>query len=261
MSSMISMNRTFRSPLLLLVVAALAVVAAACGDDDDDNAASFSEGDPVVCDQLANDSYRYTFVYQFTTDSPEPKPTNVVQGPTDAQFTQQITGTVEDNDSFMADISNEFGGGPTVYGVVKDNGRSWFERSADQWTEEELPEGRGGTVIPMLPVNLCIAIAPDIDTSAGGVSEDVGGIDSLRYDVAPLTSDFPDRSQDFGPQSDVAALINDFNGSVWVAESGGYISKMELTGTGTYPDGTVLDIRITYEISDVGSEIDVDPPI
>ena len=247
---------------LALALLAIVVLASACGDDDDDgNASSFSQGDPVVCDRLASDSYKWTFFHQFTTDAPEIAPTDVAQGPGDAEFKQEVSGEVEDNDSYLAQISNEFPPGPpTEYGVVKDNGRSWAQRPTE-WQEEDVSDGQPGTIIPHLPFTLCQAIAQDIDTAAEAQTEDIGGIASLRYDYAPLVSDFPERSQDITPQSDIAILVNEFNGSVWVADGGGYITKMELTGTGTYEDGTVLNVTYRYEVSDMGGEIDVDPPI
>jgi hypothetical protein len=252
------MNR--KLAFFLVTVASLAIVSA-CGGDDDD-AVSFESGGPVICDRLETDSYTYIVDVEFTTESPEPKPTGVRQGPPSGSFTQHIEGQVEDSDSFMGDIVNDDASASrTEYSVVVDNGRSWWNPTG--WQEQPSRDGRPGVSVPHLPLTLCQSLAQDIDTSLAAESEEVNGIKSLRFDASPLSTDFPDRSPDgpFGAGSDVAVLVNEFNGAVWVAERGGYINKLELSGTGQYEDGTVLNVSIRYEISEMGADIDVDPPI
>jgi hypothetical protein len=245
---------------LLSAPAALLVLAStACGGDDDDEATAFDAGSPVVCDTLSNESYTYNAMFQFTVEAPEVRPTGVPPGPESTQFTQDIAGEHEDADSFKATTvaSDTFREYPAV-SAVYDDGRVWTSNPTG-WTEQP-PRERLGDNIPYRPVDVCTALAPDIDTTWDTESEEINGVDSHRFDVEGLVSDFPDRSPGLGGGADIAQLVNEFDGSIWVAEDGAYVTKMELTGSGTYPDGTALSVIFAYEITEMDADIDIAPP-
>lgn len=253
-----------RKTLGLFTLAAIAAVAAsACGGDDDGGVA-FTPG-TVVCDALANTSYRYNASVHFVVDAaPTPTPEGVVPGPGAADIAQVILGAVEDADSYQAEMTfNQAGASaPTTTGAIHDDGKAWLQ-SGGRWTPQ-VTEGSSRPVelIPYLPKTLCAALAPDVDAMAPDhASEDVNGVPSQRFDYALLTSDFPDRSPDFGGSSDVGSMINVFSGSVWVANDGNFISKMQMSGQGRYADGSVLHFEISYEVSDWGSDVKVEPPL
>jgi len=66
----------------------------------------------------------------------------------------------------------------------------------------------------------------------------------------------------FGPNSDMAILMQTMDAEVWLAEEGGWPVKMDLQSKGLYVDGHQLQIRIHVELSDVNDkDIKVEPPI
>jgi hypothetical protein len=248
-----------RTKLTLLSTAAalLILTSAACGDDDD-QATAFDAGNPVVCDTLANQPYTYTSTFQFLTGAPEVRPTDVMPGPDTAQFKQEVDGAHEDADSYEGTVvaSDYYREYPAIIAVYDDGG-AWSSVDGE-WEERDLVASPN--MIPQRPVNLCAAIAPDVDTTWDSEREDVNGISSHRFDVTDFVSDFPDRSPGVGPTSDISQLVNEFDGSIWVADNGSYITKVDLAGSGTYPDGTVLNVAFVYEITEMDADVDISPP-
>lgn len=116
--------------------------------------------------------------------------------------------------------------------------------------------------VPYLPADTCRALAPDLFLSdVASVSETVSGISAQKYHFDSLETDIPDRHPSFGPQSDAARFVNVYSGDVWVADEGGYIVKMDLSGTGQYENGRELTIEIAYDLSNINSgSIRIQPP-
>jgi hypothetical protein len=243
------------------VAALVALATFACGGDDDDDVA-FTPG-TVDCDTLINGSYRYNVSIHYIVDpSPTPLPSGAGPGHPAVDLRQELVGSVEDADSFAAEMTFIDRSVASTTGAMHDDGRGWLQ-SGGRWTEQVASAERPvGDLVPYLPKNFCQALAPDIDTTVSDrESEDVNGIRSQRFNYTDFVTDFPDRTPDFGGGSDVGVLINEFDGSVWVANNGNFISKIDMSGEGTYPDGAVMHFSIAYEISDLGADINLEPPI
>jgi hypothetical protein len=243
------------APIVLAL--ALALFVTSCGDDDAGDIGAGLDSGGVNCAALKDQPYRFLSTVTYNVEAPvSPTPEGVPPGPDPITLTQQIAGVVEDADSYQADMSLINGAITNTSSAVRDGNSSWLKTTGD-WTEQSGEY----ELVPYRPLELCEAMAPDIDVgTATGVTEDVNGISSARLDLAALETDWPDRSTDFGPGSDVATLINAFNGSVWVAAAGSYISKAQLTGDGIYPDGSLFHFEISYEVSEYGAAITVVRP-
>lgn len=241
-----------------LAVPFLGIVLAACGGGTS-SVGPVYEGGPVVCDALESSSYTYTLDTGFDIDNPDivPAPTGVSRGPPDTTFATNVEAEVEDGERISATITNGDGFSTTTFASIVADGGVYLQFGSRGW--EKQPADRPLELIPYRILGLCNAIAPDLDLDSltGTLDESIA---SQKFEIGSLVMDFPSRTRDL-VGGDVDALIEVFDVTVWVALNGSYISKVELSGTGFYGDGTSLAFHLSYEISDVGGNVSVDPPI
>lgn len=116
--------------------------------------------------------------------------------------------------------------------------------------------------LPYQPNQLCTALAPDIDTTklGAGQAETVNGISSQKFTLQVLQTSFFANERDFGSGSDVAANIKTLDGTIWVADSGNYPTKLDISGVGQYSNGQPISVKMTFELSDVGGDITIGAP-
>ena len=118
--------------------------------------------------------------------------------------------------------------------------------------------------IPYLPADTCASVAPDVflDQADSVAEEAVAGEPATKYHFDDFETELPARHRSFGPQSDAARLIDSFGGDIWVADEGGYIIKIDITGVGAHPNGRELSVEISYELSAVNDgSIRIEPPL
>jgi hypothetical protein len=256
----LTMNR-YR-PALLAAFAVLALLAtAACGGDDDDVPSTSLAAGAVGCEQLLNDSYQYTV--QVDTDvGPLPTaPLPTGQGRPAFHFTTTVNGKVQDGVKLQATVENTDGPNKTVYEAIQigDTGYLKFEDELG-WKASDTSLRR--IPFPYWPMAVCQSIAPDIDTSAldAPESENLNGVDTERFELAGISTDFFKRSPEFGPGSDAAAYISSLSGTLSVAKEGRYPAKFDVTGQGNYPSGQVFTMQIQFDAWDFGADIQISEP-
>ncbi len=234
------------------------LILAACGSGDS-NVGPTYEGGPVVCGALEASSYRYTLDAVFDVDNPDivPPPANVRPGPPDSHFSTHVDAEVEDGDRFRATVTNDDGGSSTTFDAIVTGDRVYSRFGSGEWATLGFSEGASDP-IPYQPASLCEAVAPDLDLGSltGTLDE---AIASQKFEIDSLAMDFPARTVELRG-GDVDVLIETYDVIVWVAQEGSYISKVDLSGTGFYEDGTSLTFQLSYEISDMGGDSNVDPP-
>lgn len=126
------------------------------------------------------------------------------------------------------------------------------------WEVSELSRDFVGYYFPR---DACDSLAPDLILSdLEGTPEEVNGIAATRYHFDELETGFFARHISFGGASDAGRFVTTMSGDIWVAEVGGYIVKMDMAGTGNYPNGRELEIDYSYELSDVNAKVAVEPP-
>lgn len=233
------------------------LILAACGGGDSSAGPSY-EGGPVVCDVLEDSSYTYTLDAGFLVDNSDivPIPTDVAPGPPAGHFSTHVDGEVEDGERFRVTIFNEDGISSATIGSVVADGGVYMKYESDDWQQRI---GDGTDPIPYRPLALCEAMAPDLNLDSLTGTTD-GASASQKFEIDSLAMDFPSRIFDLAG-GEVHRLVETFDGNVWVAQEGSYISKVDLSGTGFFADGTSLTFQISYEISDMGGNFNVDPPI
>ena len=234
------------------------LILAACGGGASSVGPTY-KGGPVVCDALEAASYTYTLDAAFDVDNPDivPPPADVRLGPPDGHFSTHVEAEVEDGDRFRATITNEDGGSSTTFDAIVTSDRVYSRFGSGEWATLGFSEGASNP-IPYQIASLCKAVASDLDLdSLTGTTDEA--IASQKFEIDSLAMDFPARIDELRG-GDVDVLIGAYDVTVWVAQEGSYISKVDLSGTGFYEDGTSLTFRLSYEISDMGGDSSVDPP-
>jgi len=253
----VRMPSLFARVVSLGLLGALAVLAA-CGGDDDDSAAY--GGGTLVCEAMNAEPHRYAATAVFDGVAPDVPIEGAPAAPPPFHFESNIDGEVEDADSISADVFNTDGGAAqgNVSGIIND-GKRFLRNETSGWQNVDNADP-GYSPVAYQPLKTCQALAVDFDPSGfEGQDEEVNGIASTRYEISEFRSDFPDRMPDVGGGSEVSSLVNVFSGIVWVSDTG-FISKLDLTGVGGYPDGTTLSARFTYDLLDWGADIDIQDP-
>lgn len=235
------------------MAAAVLLALVACGGSADlGPRRSLAAGD-ITCEQLFNESYQFAVQVDF----------DIVDSPTPFHFTTNSDGKVQDGVKLQAVISNTDGANVTTYeAIVYDSDSSFLKFEPESgWSLEDTTAGP--IPFPYKPMELCDALAPDIDTESLGTgsAEDVRGVSSNRYELSETPTEFFSRQPDFGPASDPAAYINTFNGTLWVSQAGRYPTKFELRGQGTFPPGKqLLTMDVKLEVWDMGGDIKIEEP-
>ena len=216
----------------------------------------------ISCDAFAlADSYRWNAQVVLDLKPRDPSlPNTDGYGPEGFIATQNLQGAAQAPDKLQVSATSQELN-PKGSSYVKIGGTLWFEDSAGAWASR--PVSDSDFSIPYIPSDTCNAIEPDIRLDGlTGAPEMVGEIASRKYHFDSLKSDMPDHHPSFGPGSDPARFVNVFAGDIWVADDGGYISKMDLGGIGRYENGRELVIRVFYELLSVNDgSVDIQPPV
>jgi hypothetical protein len=244
---------------VVLLIALLASAFLACGGGKFDPAYQAGQ---LACDGHAKKSYHYTVKVleeQVAVPPATPDPNTPP-----AMASWDIQGAVEGGDrigSLDAHQHNEVtGGAGDVEVIFLENGDSFFNLG-DEW--KAVSDATGSVNLAFQPLNICNALAPDADTTKLGasVAESVNGIPSLKFSFQDLPSEFTARIPDL-TGGDAGNQIKTISGSVWVAERGNLITKLEVTGSGQYPDGQkAIDLDLKFEVSELDTEVSVKAPI
>ena len=250
--------------LFLLLSPALLVAAlfVACSGGDDSSAVT--EPGPLACDGLGTQSYHYTtnVVEDVKAyDGPIPAPTDLIL-PLVVKW--DISGANEGGDnggSIDAKQHNEVGGtGGDSETILLDNNDGYVD-IGHGWQKSDNPN-RPPTV-PFWPIFTCRALRPDIDTTklGPGQPDTINGVPSKKYSFENMASEFIARHPDFTGGSQAGKNIHAISGSVWVADKGKLITKLELTADGQLPTGQKISVTMQFELSDLGADIKVRAPI
>ena len=242
-----------------LLAPAIAILIAGCGGGGGGGGAAY-DGGALLCDVMIDSPHRYSAAVIFDSVAPDTPILGAPAAPPPFHIESTIEAAAEDGDTIHATIHTTDGGAlnSTVEAII-DGAARWLRNGEQPW-QDLATANADYSPIAYRPLQTCQALAVDFDPSTlSGEDEEVDGISGKRYDLTDFRSDFPDRMPDIGTGSVVSGLVNVFAGSVWVADAG-YVSRLDLTGVGTYSDGTTLSARFTYTISDRGDDISVDLP-
>jgi hypothetical protein len=247
--------RSRRFVLAGLLIAGGAFLSA-CGGG---SPAVFKPG-PLVCDTLSSQSYQYQVQATLQVDAMAgtPPPSTGAFDPAHT-FTETIQGAVSDGKYFQVTVDNNDGHSDTIFQASQLDNNVGYTNLGDGWNVRDVSTA---ALIKYFPPEVCSALAPDVDTSTLGTAqaEQVNGIASQRFAFTNLPTQFFTRDTDYGAGSDAASYLHDVNGMIWVANSGGYPTKLDMTGTGQYPNGQPLKVRLTFQVSDVGKSVDLKAP-
>lgn len=250
-------NLVRRSSIVLIGLLAVAVLAA-CGGGD--SAATFKPG-PLVCDTLSTGSYQFQAqaTQELVAVTGTPGPSAAALKPT-FTLSETIQGGVSNGTKLQVTINNSDGGNTTTLQAIQLDNNVGYLNFGDGWKVQDT--SKRSLPVRYHPADLCNALAPDIDTSKLGTpqADKVNGIDSQSFALTNFPSRYFARDPDFGAPSDAGSYIKVVDGTIWVANSGGYLTKMDITGTGQEPTGQLLKIRLTLQVSDVGKSFDVKAP-
>ena len=135
-----------------------------------------------------------------------------------------------------------------------------FVRLSGVWQKADNTSNRP-VPLPYQPDQICKALAPDVDTTklGAGQPETVNGVSSQRFTLHSSATSF--FTNEFGGQSDIAANVKTLDGTIWVADQGNFMTKLDITGVGQYTNGQPISVKITFELSDLGADIKIGPPL
>lgn len=245
-----------KSALLLVPLALTAGTLAACGSD----------GAPVAIDRIrcealgVNDSYHYSshtaFVVSGIAGTATPNPVDL---PPFSVAWDVEADLVEGGERRQATVKISDAGSQSETTVIEVGTDSWnnFGPGTDFAKRED------GTSLPFPPNETCQALVADLDlASMTGAPEKVNGISSMKYEIDALPSAALADVPSIGPGADAVTVIKEYSGMVWVA-SDGYISKLDLSGTGDYEGGRrAMNVELAYEYSDInGVDIEIVAPV
>ncbi len=244
-------------PWLLFGLTMAAILLAACGSNGYDDT---TPATAVNCDRLASESYRWSAHWQQSVDELAGSPSPNVQEQIPYTFTGDIEGNVEDGTGIDVSYSNTDGSSSgDVQAIRMDNGLAYLDVGTGF---NELNTAVRPIAIPFEPSVVCQSFAPDLDLSelGSGTPDPVNGIEGLRYDFEDLPTLYFARSPMFGAASDVARYASEWDGSVWVANAGGYISKFDVTAERPFESGQYIRFEATFEVYDMGEDVSVSRP-
>jgi hypothetical protein len=243
--------------LPLFALCAAAIVLVSCGGDEEVVAV-----DRLKCEALASkDSHHFTSRTSFEVtdtgsggpDEPADLVPFSVSWEVDADVTDQGArkqGTVKTSD----------GGSITEKEIIEVGSDAWTTLGPD--SDFIKLQGVDGAD-PFPPDETCQALIEDIDlASLTGIQESVNGIGSLKYEIEGLPSAALADVPSIGGSADAVTVIDEYNGAIWVS-SDGYISKLELAGSGEYEGGRrAINVNLSFEYSNInGVDTDIVAPI
>jgi hypothetical protein len=229
---------------------------AACSGNGPDGLPTKGE---EVCDRLnAEKRFRYTFTFAF--DSPkQPEPidptimSDYALGPSspDFKFEQTHTGAFQENDRFQLEITAP---GQAGFRAISIGGAEWYELDGN-WQEQ----GNPGP-FPFAPQTVCQAIVAPLDLAGGPTGVETVGdtaAQHLRIERAPIAAAAPI----FGPQSDMARLLKEYDVDLWLSEKDGRLVKVEARSKANFPFGREFSGRFSLEVGSFNDkEIEIEPP-
>jgi hypothetical protein len=248
-------------PLLLLSVLLLFILACSGGGDDDP---LFTPG-PLLCDSMGTKSYHYTVKAKQEIKEPEGTPVPGETPPRSAvTLTWDIQGALEGGEIRGSIDSKQHNAAGNSVGeieiIILENGEAYYKISNTDWRKPSNPDRP--QPLQFEPRVICEALSPDVDTTklGAGVAETINGTPSQKFSFEDLPSEFFSRHPNFGGGSEVAVNIHSISGSIWVAEKGNLVSKVDIIGEGQYPNGQAISVSILLELADLGSDIKVAAP-
>lgn len=253
-----------KKPLVLVVtglIAVLALAIAGCSGGTSDSA--FTPG-PLACNGLGTKSYHYTMTVteqvKALESTPAPPVTIAPRIVPAATITWDIQGAVQGGGkggSIDATQHNSTqGASADIETIALESGDDFYNVNGGGW--KLAPGGPS-----FEPLTVCNSLSPDVDTTklGAGVSETVNGVASQKFGFQGLSSQLIARLPDFGGGSDAGVYIRTLDGTVWVAEKGNLITKLDITGTGQYPNGQTISVTLQFEVKDLGGDIKVRAPL
>jgi hypothetical protein len=240
------------SPAVLCVL----TLVAACGGSDKPFQAV-----PITCDPLTTSAYRYNSEVAIEVKEAEgPAPGTPIADPNPFRFVQGFDGIIQAPDKVRVAISTKDPPSSAVIQIIV-TGDKAYSNTGSGWTQGTVSSSRPFP-IGYRPASACTAIAKDLDpTQTKGESDAVHDVDAHRYDFSELPATFFANDPDFGGGSDAGRLIHAVQGSAWIADEGGYVAKLILTGTGEYASGRKIVVHLSYELLDFNpGDIDIQPP-
>ncbi len=257
-----------KKPLVLVatgLIAVLALAIAGCSGGSSDPA--FKPG-PLACDGLGTKSYNYTVNVKEQVNAlestPAPPVTIAPRIVPAASITWDIQGAVQGGGkggSIDATQHNATqGGSANIETIALESGDDFYNVDQGGWQQDTTQQGPRGPSFE--PLTVCNALSPDADTTklGAGVSETVNGVASQKFGFQGLSSLFINRLPEFAG-GDAGSYISTLDGTVWVAEKGNLITKLDITGTGQYPNGQTISVTLQFEVKDLGGDIKVRAPI
>ena len=252
-----------RSTLLpcfaLMGLIALAVVLAGCGGG---SSTPYVAG-PVVCDPLSQQSYKYTV---HATQNVAPSHSSPSAAASSAPghplfgFSESIEGQAGHGTHIDASVTNSDGYNTGSYEVIELDKVGYLNDGNSGWVEQDA--SRRPLPLRYHPIDLCTALAPDINPSALGPaqSEDVNGIASHKFVGIGVPTKFFAREPDFGYPSDAANFLSTFDGDIWLADNGNYPTKITFAANGQYENGQAITVTIDFEVFQMGQDLTVMAP-
>jgi hypothetical protein len=258
-------NRSLALPGVL--ACSLVILAALFGACSGGNSTAVAKPGPLVCDTLATGSYHYTehvvLAVSALSGLPSPPPVPTASGSSHSVFSlsTDLQGSVQ-GANIDATIHTDTGSSVGDYEVILLADNQGFVKLSNGWQKADNTSNRP-VPLPYQPDQVCKALAPDVDTTklGAGQPETVNGVSSQRFTLQALPTSFFANEPDFGVQSDVGAHIKTLDGTIWVADQGNFITKLDIIGTGQYPNGQLISVKVTFELLDLGADIKIAAPL
>ena len=238
-----------RSVALLMVVAIVSLLWWACGG---------GSSDQVSCAPLEDGlrSYRFSSTVRLVTEGDEDA--SDADASPGVDVTTKVSGEVQRPDRAKAVTSYSESLGSQNLSVVVIGGTRWTLLGGG-WSRTSISDG-DPPPIQFLPSTLCRAIVPDIDIT--GVHASPGraaDIDTLRYHFDNLTSGFISRLPE-REGGDDAVYVKTLVVDIWLTKER-WPARMEVKGTGAYPDGRSIAADFLTEVTDPNDEdIQIEAP-
>ncbi len=236
---------------IAILISIAAVVGAACS-------LGGGTSGQVNCSPLVEGlrSYRFSSTVRLVTEGVEEAADATPVPGVDVTIETRGEVVTPDRARSVTMYSEEIGGGDVSQIVIRDT--KWT-LVGNEWVSQRLGEGQP-LAIPFLPAELCQGIAPDIDTAGVfGSTGKAGNIETKRFHFEDLQSDFISRlpSRQGG---DDARYVKTLVVDIWLTD-GHWPARLEVRGSGRYPDGRSISAEFIMQVTDPGDEeIEIEPP-
>ena len=243
------MTGAARSVALPMLVAIVSLLWWACGG---------GSSDQVNCFPLESGltSYRFSSTVQLVTEGGEDA--SDADASPGLDVTTQVIGEVRRPDRAKAVTSYSESLGSEDLSVVVIGDTRWTLLGSD-WSRTSISDS-DPPPIQFLPATLCRAIVPDIDITGVHASPGrAGDIDTRRYHFDSLASDFISRLPE-REGGDDAMYVKTLIVDLWLTKDR-WPARMEIRGTGAYPDGRSISADFLMQVTDPNDEeIQIEAP-